>query len=398
MAVMPKKILIVDDDPSVAQGLQEPMNRQSISVFGAPTLDNALYLFNQNRFQVAVVELDFGPLNGLTLVQKWRDHEVEDKRFTGIVMLASSKRSPEEMALAKELGGIEFIDKPVKPIQLLPFLSRALARRDRMEALAEMKGKIAKIQTLQNGTEKAIAALKNELPRLGPQGLMMMIDVYEKGERYEEALAIVGSLLAKDPQDLAMLNRKAVLLMKLGKFKEAKSIMERVDQKAPGHMERTEHMADIYLITDEPDKSVAKMKQLVDMNPDKPDMKFSMFEKLNDAGHNDHAKSFCVETTSPSEVVRFYNNRGVAIAKEGDRFMAIAEYEKALQYFPDHKDNFRILFNIGLAYSAEKNLQSFMKAEEYLQRCLELNPTFSKAQNALMSVQKVLTSSRGKAS
>ncbi len=88
---LPTKILIVDDDPAVAQGLDEPLSKYQIKVDKASNLDTALYLFNTNRYDVCLIEVEFAPLPGLALVQKWRMHEVSEKRSTAFVMMSGNK-------------------------------------------------------------------------------------------------------------------------------------------------------------------------------------------------------------------------------------------------------------------------------------------------------------------
>src|SRR5688572_11657478 len=90
---LPAKVLVVDDDPSVSLSLEDPLSRYSIKVEKATTLETALYLFNTQRYDVALVEMEFGPLPGLALVQKWRAHEVIDKRTTAIVITSGNKVS-----------------------------------------------------------------------------------------------------------------------------------------------------------------------------------------------------------------------------------------------------------------------------------------------------------------
>ena len=52
-------------------------------------------------------------------------------------------------------------------------------------------------------------------------------------------------------------------------------------------------------------------------------------------GYDDHANQLCRETASPIEVVRHYNNKGVALAKEGNVEGAMVEYERSLQFYPN---------------------------------------------------------------
>src|SRR4051794_41010361 len=102
---LPNKILIIDDDPSVAQGLEEPLSRHGIKVDKAPALETALYLFNTNRYDVVLVELEFAPLTGLALVQKFRANEIAEKKCTAFIMMTGNKSlGGNNEGLIRELG------------------------------------------------------------------------------------------------------------------------------------------------------------------------------------------------------------------------------------------------------------------------------------------------------
>src|SRR4051812_49398419 len=221
-AKLPAKILLVDDDPSVAQGLEEQLARHNIKVEKATTLETALYLFNTQRYDVALVELEFAPLQGLALVQRWRVHEVIDKRATAFVMLSGNKSlGNNNEALIRELGDIEVLNKPCGAVQVLPYLSRGMATKKRLLAFHDLKNKVLNYYDKTKDFDKAAEQVKSKLGDLGPKGLLMLYDLYERGSRFDDALAIVGPMLDKDPTNISLLNAKGRLLMRLGKFKEA---------------------------------------------------------------------------------------------------------------------------------------------------------------------------------
>jgi tetratricopeptide (TPR) repeat protein len=95
------------------------------------------------------------------------------------------------------------------------------------------------------------------------------------------------------------------------------------------------------------------------------------------------------------EIVRHYNNKGVMLSKDGNVVAAIAEYKRALKFFPKFKENFRIHYNIGLACAQMKTPESLKEAEENLTVCLELEPDFEKAKKALETVQKATNKKAG---
>ena len=107
-------------------------------------------------------------------------------------------------------------------------------------------------------------------------------------------------------------------------------------------------MADLYLQLREPEKAMEKMKESIDYSPDNPEIKFSMYEKLSQAGYERYARDFCEETSSAKEVIRYYNNKGVVLAKQKNHEEAISWYKNALQLIPGAKDIHKIYFHIIL--------------------------------------------------
>ena len=387
---LPSKLLIIDDDPSVASALEEAMLRHNIKVDKATTLETALYLFNTQRYEVVLVEIEFAPLAGLALVQKWRSHEVQEKRSTAFIMLSGNKSLGNNEGLIRELGDLEVLNKPFGAVQVLPYLSRGLATRKRMLAYHEMKSKFLTYYDKTKDFDKAAEQVKAKLPDLGPKGLYLLYDLYEKGNRFEDALALVTPMLDRDPNSIALLNAKGRLLMRLGKYEDAKVCLVRADDLAPQNIERLNEVATAYLHLKDPTNSVKTFKKLLELSPENHDLKFEMFSKLYEHGYDDHAIQFGKETAKPMEIVRHYNNKGVMLSKDGKTDQALVEYKRALRFYPQFKENFRIHFDIALAHMATKTRTSFIEAQRSLNRCLELSPEFDKAKTNLESVEKAL--------
>lgn len=387
---LPNKILVVDDDAAVPQALEEPLSRYNVKVDKATTLETALYLFNTQRYDVVLVEIEFAPLAGLALVQKWRAHEIVEKRCTAFVMLSGNKSLGNNESLIRELGDLEVLNKPCSVIQVLPFLSRGMATKKRTVAYHEMKSKVLGYYDKTKNFDKAAEQVKAKLPEMGPKGLQMLYELYERGSRFEDALALVSPMLDRDPNNIALLNAKGRLMMRLGKFKEAKECLSKADELAPQNIERLNEVATAYLHLKDPASSVNTFRQILELHPEKPDLKFEMFSRLYEHGFDEHAVQFGKETTKPMEIVRHYNNKGVMLSKDGKVDQALIEYNRALRFFPQFKENYRIYFNIALANVATKTRESYAEAQKNLKKCLELSPEFEKAKNTLDTVERAL--------
>ena len=87
-------------------------------------------------------------------------------------------------------------------------------------------------------TEKAAEQVQKKLPELGPKGLNILYDLYEKANRFEDALNLVTPMLERDPNNIGLLNAKGRLLMRLGRFADAKACLQKSDELAPQNIER----------------------------------------------------------------------------------------------------------------------------------------------------------------
>jgi len=387
---LPNRILIVDDDLTIAKGLEAQLKRYRVTVIPATNLQTALYLFNQNRFDVVMIELEFSELSGLAIIQKWREHEMLDKRSAGFIVMCGKDRTAGEEQLIKELRDLEIINKPFTAIQTLPFLSKAMNTRKRLAAFFEMKHKVIDFYVKVKDFSRAAEFVKKRISNVGPRGLDLLVDLYEKAGRYDDALAIVSRLLEKEQNNLNLLNTQGRLFKLLNRHSEAVQSMERADLLAPGQIERNREMVDLYLKMKRPDDAVRKMKDTVALHPELTDMKFDMFAKLYDSGFSDHALVYGKESVQPMDVVRYYNNKGVALAKSNSLDTAIQQYKRALLFYPDFKENYRIHYNIALASITKKTVGAYREALHSLRRCLTLAPEFSKAKRTLELVEQSL--------
>jgi tetratricopeptide (TPR) repeat protein len=386
---LPARILVIDDDPTVASGVEQALAKHKINVVKASDLQTALYQFNQNRFDVVVVELDFGPLPGLALIQKWRDHEILEKRFTGFIIATSSQRTTGQDGLARELSDIEIVAKPIKDIQLLPILAKALAHKQRLLTFNDVKDRLVMPHLKLGNVQKAIDKTQQMISEVGDKAKRLLIEIYEGASRYQDCLDTTLKMIEGNQNDIHLMNTAGRMCLKLGRFADAKIHLEKADQLAPQNLDRLNSMATMYLQMKDPDKAIVKFKELIKLNPESPDYKFDVFKQLYDHGFDDHAVSFGKEVAQPMEIVRHYNNKGVLLAKEGKLQEALLEYQRAIKFFPKFKDNFRIFYNMALAHLQLKTPDDLKKAEEYLKKTLELDPSFEKAKASLANMQKL---------
>ena len=140
---LPNKILVVDRDDSFLTSVELGLARHNIKVIKANKLETAMYQFNTNRFDVAMIEVDFGELPGLALIQKWRQSETLEKQTVGIIAITGQGRTSHEEGLIRELGEIEIVSKPLNMTSIVSTIARAMQSRKTALDLITLKTKVA---------------------------------------------------------------------------------------------------------------------------------------------------------------------------------------------------------------------------------------------------------------
>lgn len=393
---LPTKVLLVDDDPAYVRAQADFLLRHQIGVQFAHDLQSALYLYNQHKFDVAVVELEFEEVPGLALLQRWRGHEVIPKRMTGFVVSCGRARTAGDDNLIKELGEIQTIQKPCTDLKLLPVMTKAMAAHRRALAAYELEIRVLGLLAKKTEISPIVQEVVSKLPELGNRGLALLARMYDQTGAYAEGLALLQKLGEKNQSNIALVNLQARMMLQLGRHQEAMQLMEKADNLAPQNIQRIEAMAQAYLEMRKPEQSCKKFKEMIRLHPDSPDMKFKIYDELYSQGYDVHACQLGKETATPMEVVRYYNNKGVALSKSGHKEEALRNYDNAVKFYPNFRENYRIYFNIALAQAGSANERDVEKARKSVEQCLKLKPDFEKARNLKDSLEARLKKGRGK--
>lgn len=120
---MAKKILIVDDSPSVLAVLDDMLSELGYEVAAANDGRQACTLLESNRYDLIITDLTMPVMDGIVFVQTAK--QLPNCKFVPIVML-SSEEDADKIAAAKQVGISTFLRKPVKEVQLKTILQVVL--------------------------------------------------------------------------------------------------------------------------------------------------------------------------------------------------------------------------------------------------------------------------------
>jgi DNA-binding NtrC family response regulator len=118
------RILVIDDEPTVTDGLRLLLNDAGYRVETAATGQQGVALFNGGEFDLVVTDLALPDVEGFQVLKavKEKDSSVEVIMITGY---GSVDRAVE----AVKAGAFYFVEKPFEPEGLLMLVERALDRR-----------------------------------------------------------------------------------------------------------------------------------------------------------------------------------------------------------------------------------------------------------------------------
>jgi two-component system, chemotaxis family, chemotaxis protein CheY len=120
---MEKKILTVDDSPSVRKMVEFSLKSKGYAMGGAADGIEALALMEQEPFDAVILDVNMPKMNGLEFLEKIKN----DENFAAIpVIMLTTEGQDEDRDKAMALGATAYIVKPFKPTQLLNLLDEVL--------------------------------------------------------------------------------------------------------------------------------------------------------------------------------------------------------------------------------------------------------------------------------
>jgi len=390
---LPPKILIVDSDRTVLGPLMEPFAKLKVEIFAAHDLQTAMYRFNKQFFKVVLVEQQFPELDGVAIIQRMRQHSIREKALASFVMITNNSGvTKEQHVLLDELGQIQTVPKPLSWGPLVSIVQKAYKAAIKRELINKMRDDIMNEMNGDFDFNRLNQKLDDLKGALEEEYVALKLELFERSEHHREALQFIQSIEPGKIDSLRRQNLLGKLFLKLGRLEDAQKALEEADRLAPRNLDRVTHMVDLYLRMRIPEQAIEKQKQILEFNPDRPELKFDLFKQLENSGFSDEAASFCRDTTGPQEVVTYFNNKGVVLAQTDHVPDAITEYGRALNYYPKHKSVHAIHFNMALAILKTKNPKGVAQAVRHLEIALELNPDYEKARLMLDKLKKTLRS------
>lgn len=115
-------VLLVEDEPSIADTLIYALKTERFEVHHANTGQQALLAFSQNPFDFAVLDIGLPDMSGLDVCRHLRESSPIP------VLFLTARDSEVDRILGLELGGDDYVTKPFSPREVVARI-RAILRR-----------------------------------------------------------------------------------------------------------------------------------------------------------------------------------------------------------------------------------------------------------------------------
>ena len=172
-----KKILIVEDDLSVAEVLMELLEVEGYRVSHAPDAATAEGLINEFRPDLVLLDIMLPDGDGLVLCSELR------ARWPAPVVLLSGTQRKSDPILGLRLGADDFIAKPFDTRELLARLEAVLRRSSASQRLDSAEPEVYEVGPLTIDVGRRSASYGDEPMQLTPTEFRLMATFASEPER-----------------------------------------------------------------------------------------------------------------------------------------------------------------------------------------------------------------------
>src|SRR5579872_5675274 len=120
----PPRVLLVDDEPAVAQTVSTILRQKRYEVDVSCTADDALRALDRGTYDVLLTELNSAVIDGLALL-----HEVRQRAASTCCIVLTGYASLESAVAALRHGAYDYLIKPCVIEDLEQTIARAVAQR-----------------------------------------------------------------------------------------------------------------------------------------------------------------------------------------------------------------------------------------------------------------------------
>ena len=128
------RIFLVEDDKAIAKNLTLLLRSEGFSVTHAPTRGDALAVLDENKFDLALIDISLPDGNGFTICT-----EIKETQNIPVIFLTASGDEA-SVVTGLNMGADDYITKPFRPRELIARIGTALRKTGRSGSDFEIRG------------------------------------------------------------------------------------------------------------------------------------------------------------------------------------------------------------------------------------------------------------------
>lgn len=128
---MRSKILLVEDEPSIADNILYALKTEGFDAVWCPTAEKALAAFAQEAFQLVVLDVGLPDINGFEVCKKIRG------RSPVPIIFVTARKDEIDRVVGLEIGADDYVVKPFSPRELSARVRAVLRRTHQAAAVSE---------------------------------------------------------------------------------------------------------------------------------------------------------------------------------------------------------------------------------------------------------------------
>jgi tetratricopeptide (TPR) repeat protein/S1-C subfamily serine protease len=180
-------------------------------------------------------------------------------------------------------------------------------------------------------------------------------DIFKKGGKYDDALKSIDIAIQIEPNDLKLLNEKAIILLQQKQYLAAISIYNQIILKQPESYVYS-NRGTVKSALGNKQAAIADYDQAIVLNPKNAGAYFNRGIAKYDLGNEQAAiADYDRAIVLSPKLSEAYVNRGIAKSALGNKQAAIADYDRAIAINPNYAEAY---VNRGIAKSALGNKQA----------------------------------------
>jgi len=143
------RILIVDDEPNICYTLERALQREGYHIQVAVSGQEALEALAHNQYDLLLLDLNLGRINGLQVLEKAREIDSDM-----VVIILTGHSTLESAVEALRLGAFDYLFKPTMPNVIRQRVQEGLQRRQQMQQRQLILQQIETLRLALNGLEQ----------------------------------------------------------------------------------------------------------------------------------------------------------------------------------------------------------------------------------------------------